>query len=99
MAGAASVLIEHGERTIYHTGDILFDDLKTLPGARIPDMKVDVLITETTRGLTDRISGRDRSAEWERLFEGITRTLERGGSCLLPVFALGRLQEVFGCAQ
>jgi len=94
VAGAASVLIEHGERTIYHTGDILFDDLMTLPGARIPDMKVDVLITETTRGLTDRISGRDRSAEWERLFEGITRTLDRGGSCLLPVFALGRLQEV-----
>lgn len=94
VAGAASVLIEHKERTIYHTGDILFDDLMTLPGARIPDMKVDVVITETTRGLTDRISGKERNSEWQRLFEGITRTIERGGSCLLPVFALGRLQEV-----
>ena len=94
VAGAASILIEHDERTFYHTGDILFDDLKTLPGARIPDMKVDVVITETTRGLTDRITGKDRTAEWERLFEGIDRTLKRGGSCLLPVFALGRLQEV-----
>ena len=94
VAGAASILIEHEERVIFHTGDILFDDLHTLPGARIPDMKVDVLITETTRGLTDRVSGRSREVEWNRLFEGIERTLKRGGTCLLPVFALGRLQEV-----
>jgi len=94
VAGAVSILIEHKERTIYHTGDILFDDLKTLPGARIPNIKVDVVITETTRGLTDRISGKERDSEWERLFDGINRTIERGGSCLLPVFALGRLQEV-----
>lgn len=94
VAGAASVLIEHEEKTIYLTGDILFDSLKTLPGARIPDIKVDVVISETTRGLTDRSAGRDREAEWERLFEGITQTIERGGTCLLPVFALGRLQEV-----
>ncbi len=94
VAGAVSMLIEHKERTIYHTGDILFDDLMTLPGARIPDIEVDVVITETTRGLTDRAPGKDRESEWKRLFEGITRTIEGGGSCLLPVFALGRLQEV-----
>jgi Cft2 family RNA processing exonuclease len=94
VAGAASLLIEHQGRTIYHTGDILFDDLLTLPGARIPSLKADVVITETTRGLNERAAGKDREAEWERLYEAIDATLARGGTCLLPVFALGRLQEV-----
>ncbi|MCG8526709.1 MAG: MBL fold metallo-hydrolase [Opitutales bacterium] len=94
VAGAASMLVEHADETVYFTGDLLFDDLQTLPGARIPDMKVDVLVTETTRGLTQRAQDSERDQEWERLFAGVTRTIEQGGTCLLPVFALGRMQEV-----
>ena len=94
VAGAASILIEHPERTIFLTGDVLFDDLETLAGARVPDMRVDVMITETTRGLTARCSDRNRESEWQRLFERITETVARGGSCLIPVFALGRMQEI-----
>jgi Cft2 family RNA processing exonuclease len=94
VAGAASLLVEHESQSIYFTGDILFDDLMTLSGARIPDIEVDVVVTETTRGLTARISDRDRDSEWDRLFEGIAKTIQSGGSVLLPVFALGRMQEV-----
>ena len=94
VAGAASILIEHPEKTIFITGDILFDDLETLSGARVPDMQVDVVISETTRGLTDRCSDRNRDLEWDRLFERISETIGRGGSCLIPVFALGRMQEI-----
>ena len=32
--------------------------------------------------------------EVDRLIERIAEILERGGSCLIPVFALGRMQEM-----
>jgi len=94
VVGAASVLIQHDDASIFITGDILFDDQLTLPGAWIPKMQVDIVVTETTRGCTQRARGRSREEECARLYASMTETLKGGGSCLLPVFALGRLQEI-----
>jgi Cft2 family RNA processing exonuclease len=94
VMGAASILLEHQGVRYFFTGDILFRDQNTLHGAQIPQMQVDVLVTETTRGLAELPAGFSYEDEILRLLESVAQTLNGGGSCLLPVFALGRLQEM-----
>jgi glyoxylase-like metal-dependent hydrolase (beta-lactamase superfamily II) len=94
VAGAAGVEIHHKHRSIFFTGDVLFTDQRTLPGARFPAGHFDTVVTETTRGTTERAPGKSRSEEMIRLVTSINDTIQRGGSFLIPVFALGRMQEV-----
>jgi Cft2 family RNA processing exonuclease len=94
VMGAASILLEHQDRRYFFTGDILFRRQHTLSGAQIPQMQVDVLVTETTRGQAELPPAFSYEDEILRLLETVARTLHSGGSCLLPVFALGRLQEM-----
>lgn len=94
VAGAAALEVRHKHRGIFFTGDVLFDDQRTLPGARFPAGKFDTLVTETTRGDTERPEGKNRGAEMARLVASINDTIRRGGSYLIPVFALGRMQEI-----
>ena len=49
---------------------------------------------ETTRGGAERPPGQQREGEITRLLEDIRKALSRGGSVLIPVFALGRMQEM-----
>jgi Cft2 family RNA processing exonuclease len=94
VAGAAAVEIRHKHRGIFITGDVLFENQRTLPGAKFPAGHFDTLITETTRGTTERHPEKTRTAEMARLVASINDTIQRGGSFLIPVFALGRMQEV-----
>jgi Cft2 family RNA processing exonuclease len=94
VAGAAGVRIVVDDRRIFLTGDVLFSDQLTLTGAKFPDETCDTLITETTRGRTARAAGTTREGERDRLVDAIEQTLAGGGSVLIPVFALGRMQEV-----
>jgi Cft2 family RNA processing exonuclease len=95
VAGAASVLIEYRHQRILVSGDILFSKQETLAAARPPEGDVDTLILETTRGATERDPALTREAEVDRLIATINHTIEGGGSVLIPVFALGRMQELF----
>ncbi len=93
VLGASSLLIEYEGRQIFITGDILFSDQNSLKGAKIPQLdSLDVLILETTRGCTERTAL--RRSEEERLIKTISKTIKRGGTCLIPAFALGRIQEL-----
>jgi Cft2 family RNA processing exonuclease len=94
VAGATAVEIHHGMRKIFLTGDVLFDHLRTLKGAHFPIGHFDTLIIETTRGMTERAYGKERVHEIARLMDSINDTIAKGGSFLLPVFALGRMQEL-----
>jgi Cft2 family RNA processing exonuclease len=94
VAGAAAVELRHKHRAIFITGDVLFTDQRTLQGAKFPAGHFDTLITETTRGNTERPADKGRTAEMTRLVASINDTIQRGGSFLIPVFALGRMQEV-----
>ena len=94
VAGAAAVEIRHKHRGIFFTGDVLLENQRTLPGAKFPAGHFDTLVIETTRGLTERQPDKTRGAEMARLVESINDTIRRGGSFLIPVFALGRMQEV-----
>ena len=94
IAGAVSVGIQSKKERIFFTGDVLFNDQRTLDGAIPPLDPVDVLITETTRGSTPRDPSRQRENEMVNLLEETRKTLSKGGSVLIPVFALGRMQEM-----
>lgn len=96
VAGACGVEMLYKKRRIFMTGDVLFRDQLTIPGAKFPEGQFDTLIMETTRGATERRSETsDRSTETKRLIDTINNTIKGGGSCLIPVFALGRMQELF----
>ena len=95
VAGAAAVEIIHEGRHIVFSGDVLFEHQRTLPGAKLPTGEIDTLILETTRGAKARGIGLSRKSEVDRIIEQINTILQRGGSCLIPVFALGRMQEIF----
>jgi len=58
----------------------------------LPREAVDTLITETTKGGANRTGSRLEEAS--RLLQSINHTIEAGGPVLIPVFALGRMQEM-----
>lgn len=92
IPGAVGIELVHRHRRIFHTGDVLFSDTALLDGARFPTGDMDTVILETTRGMTPRT--RSRKDELERLVDSTRQTLSHGGSVLIPVFALGRMQEL-----
>jgi predicted metal-dependent RNase len=62
--------------------------------ADFPTEGIDTLIMETTRGDYARPEGFTRRQEKERLAKIICETFERNGSVMIPVFALGKSQEL-----
>ena len=93
ILGAASVLLRSGPATVFHTGDICMEDHFSIPSARLPDVKdIDLLIMEAT--LADQ-QPQPFSDSIKTMVETINETtLERGGSVLIPTYALGQAQEI-----
>jgi len=95
ILGSAGVLIEKDDKTIFYTGDVHFKDHTLIKGARFPNLdKPDLLIMETTRGDDLRPTDYTRADEEERLAQCINHALDAGGSALIPVFAIGKTQEI-----
>jgi Cft2 family RNA processing exonuclease len=94
VLGAAGILLRAEGRTVFYTGDVNFDAQSLTPGAVFPESEIDVLIVETTRGDSPLPEGFKRAVEEHRFAEAIERAFARGGCVLVPVFALGKTQEV-----
>lgn len=94
ILGSAGVLIESEGRTFFYTGDVNFDDQSILLGADFPKEGIDILMMETTRGDSPTEKHFTRAAEELRLAQAIRETFERGGAVTVPVFALGKTQEL-----
>ena len=92
--GSAGIMVRGERETLFYTGDVSFRDQTILKGARFEDVEADVLIMETTRGSRPVPEGFSREAEIHRLARAILHVLDRKGSVLIPVFALGRTQEI-----
>src|SRR4051812_47913105 len=80
VAGAAALELHYQDKRIFFTGDVLFESQRTIEGAKFPAGHFDTLITETTRGATERPIGKERANEVARLIESINATIQRGGS-------------------
>ena len=94
VLGAAGVLFRSEGRTVFYTGDVNFDDQTVSRAARFPEEGIDVLIMETTRGDYETPAGFTRAGEEKRLAEAIAAAFERGGAIVMPLFALGKTQEL-----
>ena len=95
IMGSAGVAIRAQGKTIFYTGDVHFDDHTLSKGARFPKLaSPDVLIMESTRGAVPRKAGYTLASEQARLAKHIKETVERGGAVMIPVFAIGKTQEV-----
>ena len=93
ILGAASVLLESGPATVFHTGDICMEDHFSIPSARLPRVSdIDLLIMEAT--LAD-LKPQPFSESIRTMVEVINdTTLTRGGTVLIPTYALGQAQEI-----
>src|SRR5260370_10252261 len=94
VLGSAGILLRAEGRTVFYTGDGNFDNQAIMGPAIFPEEKIDILIMECTRGDHAKPVNWTRAGEEQRLAEGIDRAFTRGGCVLIPVFALGKTQEV-----
>lgn len=91
VLGAAMFVIEVAGVRLLYTGDYSREEDRHLMAAEVPKDKPDVMICESTYG----VSMHQPRLERERRFTGMVHdVVRRGGRCLIPVFALGRAQEL-----
>ncbi|XP_014666751.1 PREDICTED: cleavage and polyadenylation specificity factor 73-like [Priapulus caudatus] len=91
VLGAAMFMIEIAGVKILYTGDFSRVEDRHLMAAEIPNIQPDVLIIESTYGTHIHEPREEREARFTGLVHDI---VSRGGRCLIPVFALGRAQEL-----
>ena len=94
ILGSAGILLEFDNRKLFYTGDINLNVQELLTGAALPKAKVDILLIETTYGSTDSFQLRKWSDESEMFAKEANKIINSGGSILIPVFALGKTQEM-----
>lgn len=95
ILGSCGVYLESASgHSVFYTGDVQFEDQSVIPGADFPADGVDTLIMECTRGAAERAEHYTRSGELKRFARAIAETIEGGGAVLIPVFALGKSQEM-----
>lgn len=94
ILGSASFQIEANGHTILYTGDINLSDQFLLRKAQLPTSGIDTLIIETTRGAYPTPEGHSRESVTQAFLQAINETFEQGGAVLVPIFALGKTQEI-----
>lgn len=94
ILGSAGILLENNNYKIFYTGDINLTSQTLQPHALLPDTNVNTLILETTYGATDSNLILDWESETLRFAKEANKILNHGGSILIPVFSLGKMQEM-----
>ena len=93
VSGSAITLIERlkakDNRRIVYTGDFKMEAQYLHKGAEV--VKSDVLITESTYATREHP---DRTKLIKDFVDNVRSTLDNGGTALVPVFAVGRSQEI-----
>ncbi|MCS7145942.1 MAG: beta-CASP ribonuclease aCPSF1 [Nitrososphaerota archaeon] len=88
----AHLHIGEGFHNIVYTGDFKYEKTRMLDPATSRFPRMETLIIESTYGATPVPFTREQT---EQIFaEHITRTVNNGGSVLIPVPAVGRAQEI-----
>lgn len=91
IAGASCVYITSEEGSVFYSGDFSIFKQRTIEGAKLPKLRPDTAIFESTYG--DRLHS-NREIEEDRLIDIINECVRNKGKMLIPAFALGRAQEV-----
>jgi len=94
VLGSTGILLRAEDQTVFYTGDVNFDDQTLMEAAIFPDEKIDVLIMECTRGDHAKAASWTRAGEERRLADALEGAFTREACVLIPVFALGKTQEI-----
>ncbi len=92
-SGTVHLHIGEGLYNIVDTGDMKYGFTRLFDQADTRYPRIDALFIESTYGGPHDINQNRRDAEIE-LMENIKRTVENGGKVLLPLFSVGRSQEL-----
>ncbi len=97
ILGSAGVELQFEEwgrdRRIFYTSDTNMQAQTIIPGGEYPD-STDVLILESTQGAEPEAAATSRPEERDRFRKTLSQVLARGGTALIPVFVMGRAQEI-----
>lgn len=91
VLGAAMFQIKVGNQSVVYTGDYNMTPDRHLGSAWIDKCQPDLLISESTYATTIRDSKRCRERDF---LKKVHDAIDKGGKVLIPVFALGRAQEL-----
>jgi cleavage and polyadenylation specificity factor subunit 3 len=91
VLGAAQFMVEIAGVKVLFTGDFSREEDRHLMAAEVPPQKPDILIMESTYGTHLHEKREEREHRFTSVIHDI---INRGGRCLIPVFALGRAQEL-----
>ena len=91
VLGACMYMIEMAGIRVLYTGDYSREEDRHLVQAEVPPIRPDVLICESTYGTQSLEPRLDKEMRFTSLIHSI---INRGGRVLLPVFVLGRAQEL-----
>ncbi|KAI5077514.1 hypothetical protein GOP47_0007338 [Adiantum capillus-veneris] len=91
VLGAAMFYVKVGESTVVYTGDYNMTPDRHLGAAQIDRLQPDLIITESTYATTIRDSKHARERDF---LKAVHKCVAGGGKVLIPVFALGRAQEL-----
>lgn len=91
IAGAACVYLVTEEGSLFYSGDFSAFAQRTIEGIRIPNLRPDITIVETTYG--NQLHA-NRQVEERRLVDLVKDCILQKKKILIPAFALGRAQEV-----
>ncbi|KAG8222295.1 hypothetical protein J437_LFUL001837 [Ladona fulva] len=91
VLGAAMFRVRVGSQSVVYTGDYNMTPDRHLGAAWIDKCRPDLLISESTYATTIRDSKRCRERDF---LKKVHECVDRGGKVLIPVFALGRAQEL-----
>ena len=94
ILGSAGILIDSGDEKLFYSGDIKLSRQSLIDKAKLPKTNVDILLLETTYGSTDTRSILSWDMEAKRFATEANNVIGNGGSILIPVFSLGKHQEI-----
>jgi putative mRNA 3-end processing factor len=91
IPGASGIRLEsESGESLFYTGDFNLKETRLVPGAaEFPE--ADTLVLESTYFEEDHIPRKETE---EKFIESVQDTLEKGGTALIPAFAIGRTQEI-----
>lgn len=89
IPGSSSIMLDNGKK-VFYTADIQTMESHLLNPCKLPQ-SCDVLITESTYSYKNHAK---RIEEEKRLITEVEEAIANNGTALIPVFAVGRAQEV-----
>lgn len=90
IPGSAHILVDDGSTRLLYTADFHTDDQRLVAGSRSRPA-VDVVITESTYATTTHAP---RATVEQAFVDCLRQTIWEGGTVVVPVFAIGRTQEI-----